>query len=150
MNSENATTKKNDKKAYKTLERVTIEDDLKDKLNSLTTAANLSLQGITEVSKSDVINLILKLHPDELSKVETDELRKTHFDVFKCLSWLQTQAKDAKNKGTEVSLKDLLEKSSEFMVDESNLKIKKPRAPRKSKVVGSELPRATVKPESPQ
>lgn len=86
----------------------------------------------------------------ELSKMETDELRKTHFDVFKCLSWLQTQAKDAKNKGTEVSLKDLLEKSSEFMVDESNQKIKKPRAPRKSKVADSELPQATVKPKSPQ
>tara|TARA_B110001454_G_scaffold155806_1_gene145094 strand:+ start:2810 stop:3262 length:453 start_codon:yes stop_codon:yes gene_type:complete len=150
MNNENTTPKKNEKKIYKPLERVTIEDELKDKLNSLTTAANLSLQGIAEVSKSDVVNLILKLHSGELSKMETDEFRKTHFDVFKCLSWLQTQAKDAKNKGSEVSLKDLLEKSSEFMVNESTAKTRKPRAQRKAKVAALELPLPGVNSESPQ
>jgi hypothetical protein len=133
--NENAVENKKDKKIYKALERVTIEDNLKNKLNLLTASANESLQGIAEVSKSDVVNLILKLHPDELSKTETDELRKIHFDVFKCLAWLQTKAKDAKEKGTEVSLKELFEKSSEFMVDASDSSSKKLRKTRKSKAV---------------
>lgn len=135
MNSqnENTTEIKKDKKFYKALERVTIEDDLKDKLNSLTVAANESLQGIAEVSKSDVVNLILKLHADALSKIETDELRKTHFDVFKCLAWLQTQAKDAKDKGADVSLKELFEKSNELMADASGVAVKKVRKARKNK-----------------
>lgn len=135
MSNENTTEIKKDKKVCKVLERVTIEDDLKDKLNSLMAAANESLQGIAEVSKSDVVNLILKLHADALSKPETDELRKTHFDVFKCLAWLQTQAKDAKEKGTNVSLKDLFEKSSELMADASNVAIKKARKARKKKTI---------------
>lgn len=126
-------------KKYKPLERVTIEDDLKDKLSSLTAMANESLQGITEVSKSDLINLILRLHAGSLSKLETDELRKIHFDVFKCLSWLQTKAKDAKEKGAEVSLKELFEKSSEFMTDaSSDSSVKKVRAPRKNKTIKTE------------
>lgn len=137
MNNQNesAVEIKKDKKVYKALERVTIEDDLKDKLNSLTLAANESLQGIAEVSKSDVVNLILKLHADALSKTETDELRKTHFDVFKCLAWLQTQAKDAKDKGADVSLKELFEKSNELMADVSSVAVKKVRKTGKIKPI---------------
>ena len=149
MNNENTAEAKKNKKIYKALERVTIENDLKDKLNSLTTAANESLQGIAEVSKSDVVNLILKLHADSLSKLETDELRKTHFDVFKCLAWLQTQAKDAKDKGADVSLKDLFEKNNELMSAASNVAIKKVRKARKNKTIeninGSDSPSLEIK-----
>ncbi len=134
MDYDNNAEVKKDKKVYKALERVTIEDELKEKLNSLTLAANESLQGISEVSKSDVVNLILKLHADSLSKIETDELRKTHFDVFKCLAWLQTQAKDAKQKGTDVSLKDLFEKSNELMAATCDVAVKKERKVKKSKM----------------
>lgn len=135
MDNENVAGNKKLKKTYKALERVTIEDGLKDKLNSLTAAANESLQGIAEVSKSDVVNLILKLHEDQLSKIETDELKKTHFDVFKCLTWLQNQAKDAKDKGAQVSLKELFEKSSEFMTETTNSQAVKARKPRKIKLI---------------
>ena len=124
---------KKDKKTYKSLERVTIEEDLKEKLNSLTVAANESLQGITEVSKSDVVNLIIKLHDNGLSKLETDELRKTHFDVLKCLTWLQNQARAAKDNGNEVSLKDLFAKSSELMADLTGAPAQKIRKSRKRK-----------------
>lgn len=134
MDNENANPDKKAKKAYKALERVTIEDGLKDKLNSLTAAANESLQGIAEVSKSDVVNLILKLHDDQLSKIESDELKKIHFDVFKCLTWLQNQAKDAKDKGAQVSLKELFEKSSEFMTETTSSQSVKTRKPRKNKL----------------
>lgn len=135
MDNENVAPNKKVKKTYKSLERVTIEDGLKDKLNSLTAAANESLQGIAEVSKSDVVNLILKLHEDQLSKIESDELKKIHFDVFKCLTWLQNQAKDAKEKGGQVSLKELFEKSSEFMTETTNSQAVKARKPRKIKLI---------------
>ena len=122
------------KNNYKPLERVTIDDSLKEKLNNLTRLANESLQGIAEVSKSNVINLILQLHDDGLSKQECDELRKTHFDVFKCLTWLQSQARIAKEQGVEVSLNELLDKSREIMVSDAvaPIKIRKPRS-RKAK-----------------
>jgi hypothetical protein len=114
-NLPNPTVKRKMKTDTKPLERVTIEDVLKNKLAQLTKAANDSLQGMANITRSDVINLLLKLHDDELSKAETEELRRIHFNVFKCLSWLQNQAKVAKEAGTEISLRELFEKSNDFM-----------------------------------
>jgi len=67
---------KNDKSKAKNLERVTIDDLLKEKLAALTAIANDSLEGVCSISKSDVVNLILKMHPDELSKNQILELKK--------------------------------------------------------------------------
>lgn len=46
----------------KPLERVTIEDCVKEKFNLLTNLANESLNGMATISKSDVINMILEQH----------------------------------------------------------------------------------------
>lgn len=114
----------------KPLERVTIEDNVKEKLNVLTKLANESLNGMATISKSDVVNMILELHSNELTKFEVDLLRKTHLDIFKHLSWLQTQAKLAKERGDDLSLSELMKKSNEFMSYEA---VKQERKPRKLK-----------------
>lgn len=136
-NLPNTTVKRKMKTDTKPLERVTIEDVLKNKLTQLTKAANDSLQGMANITRSDVINLLLKLHDDELSKAETEELRRIHFNVFKCLSWLQNQAKVAKEAGNEISLRELFEKSSDFMSADSKQTLVK-RA-RKSKKIDAEV-----------
>ena len=56
-NLQNPTVKRKNKTDTKPLERVTIEDVLKDKLTQLTKAANDSLQGMANITRSDVINL---------------------------------------------------------------------------------------------
>lgn len=111
----------------KALERVTIEDGVKEKLNLLTNIANESLNGMATISKSDVVNMILELHSNELTKIEVDLLRKTHLDIFKHLSWLQTQAKLAKERGDDLSLSELMKKSTEFMAHEAVKQVRKPR-----------------------
>ena len=111
----------------KPLERVTIEDGVKEKLNLLTSIANESLNGMATISKSDVVNMILELHSNELTKLEVDLLRKTHLNIFKHLSWLQTQAKLAKERGDELSLSELVKKSNEFMPYEAVKQVRKPR-----------------------
>ncbi len=117
------------KKDYKSLERVTIDEDLKEKLISLTRLANESLQGMASITKSDIVNLFIRLHSDVLSKAESEELKKMYFDIFKCLSWLQNQAKLAKERGDEVTLKELFERSSGLMATAKSpiKKIRKPR-----------------------
>ena len=126
------------KKSAKALERVTIENAIKEKLNSFESQANESLQGVATVNKSDIVNLILNLHDNQLSPLEIEELRKTHFDIFKCLTWLKNQAKDAKEKGHQVSLKDLMKKSSELMLEQTAPLVKKTRKPRKNKADASD------------
>lgn len=115
------------KSSAKPLERVTIEDSVKEKLNLLTNLANESLNGMATISKSDVVNMILELHSNELTKLEVDLLRKTHLDVFKHLSWLQMQAKLAKERGDDLSLSELMKKSNEFMAYEVVKQVRKPR-----------------------
>lgn len=138
MNDQNENIGKDEKsgnKKMKPLERVTIDDALKEKLTHLTQAANDSLQGMANVNKSDIVNLLIRLHDETLSKAETEELRKIHFSVFKCLTWLQNQAKAAKDSGAEISLNELFEKSREFMISpEDQIQAKRPRKYRKAKL----------------
>lgn len=56
-----------------------------------------------------------------------DLLRKTHLDIFKHLSWLQMQAKLAKERGDDLSLSELMKKSTEFMAHEAVKQVRKPR-----------------------
>lgn len=138
MSGQNENTNKGEKnsnKKMKPLERVTIDDALKEKLIRLTQAANDSLQGMANVNKSDIVNLLIRLHDENLSKAETEELRKIHFSVFKCLAWLQNQAKAAKDSGAEISLNELFEKSREFMTSpEDQTQPKRPRKYKKAKL----------------
>lgn len=127
MSEQNEVKKEKSKMSSKPLERVTIEEPQKEKLNLLTSLANESLNGMATISKSDLVNMILEQHSSELSKLEIDSLRKTHLDIFKHLSWLQAQAKLAKESGNEVSLAELMKKSSEFISCEQTAKVKKPR-----------------------
>ncbi|NUM60392.1 MAG: hypothetical protein HUU56_17315 [Bdellovibrionaceae bacterium] len=113
---------------------------MKEKLNLLTNLANESLNGMATISKSDVVNMILELHSNELTKLEVDLLRKTHLDIFKHLSWLQAQAKLAKERGDDLSLSELMKKSNEFMAEESSSQSVKTRKPRKKKLLGNSEP----------
>ena len=115
MSEQNETKKEKSKISSKPLERVTIEEPQKEKLTLLTSLANESLNGMATISKSDLVNMILEQHPNELSKLEIEILRKSHLDIFKHLSWLQAQAKLAKESGNDVSLAELMKKSSDFL-----------------------------------
>ena len=127
MSEQNEVLTKKVKSNPKPLERVTIEDSVKEKLNLLTNLANESLNGMATISQSDVVNMILELHSNELTKLEVDLLRKTHLDIFKHLAWLQTQAKLAKERGDDLSLSELVSKSNEFMAFEAVKQVRKPR-----------------------
>lgn len=128
MSEQNETKKEKSKISSKPLERVTIEEPQKEKLTLLTSLANESLNGMATISKSDLVNMILEQHPNELSKLEIEILRKSHLDIFKHLSWLQAQAKLAKESGNDVSLAELMKKSSDFLsCAQAVAKTKKPR-----------------------
>jgi hypothetical protein len=115
------------KKVYRQLERVSVTDENLRKLVGLTEQANAALLGVATITKSDIVNLTLGRREPALSKTEIEELKTTHFDVVKYLSWLQAQAKSAKENGTEFSLKELFERSQGIMAGTLG-----PRSPRKT------------------
>ncbi len=117
----------------KPVERIAIDDQLKEKLVQLTQQANDALQGMTSVSKSDVINFILKNHPSDFSKSELKDLRSEHFDEVKFSQWITTQLKDAKLNGTQISLKELVEQNFRLFDNNDNTS-RRPRVGRLKKV----------------
>src|SRR5688500_9935480 len=93
-------------KIAKPIERVTVSESLKEKLAALTAQANLALQGIATITKSDVVNLVLEDHADLLSPLELERLRALHIDQVKLALWLASEMRDAKRAGENVTLKE--------------------------------------------
>jgi len=125
---------KNEKPKGKSVERITIEESLKEKLTNLTNQANSALQGMATISKSDVMNFILKCHQSELSSKELAELKIEHLDEVKFSQWITKRLKDAQAKGESVSLKELIEQNI-GVFKERGAKSPKPREPRLKKSV---------------
>lgn len=132
------------KKENKVLERVTIRNDLKDKLSLLCTQANEALQGVATVTKSDITNLILRSHSGVLNKSEIEALKTEHFDELRFANWLAVRIRDAREAGESVSLKDLFEKSKPLM-DNIKLRSAKRTPKQKKKVLTNETQDSSIK-----
>jgi hypothetical protein len=112
-------------KPQKQIERVTIEDHLKEKLIKLTEQANAVLNGITTVTKSDVANMILAAHADDLNPAEIETLKSTHLDQVKFAFWVANRLKEARATGEKLTMSELLASSQPVL--------ERTRRPRKKK-----------------
>jgi len=113
------------KRAAKPLERVTIDPSLKEKLIRLTEQASAAMQGIASITKSDLVNMFLEDHAEELSAREIERLKATHIDQVKLAQWLADEMRSAKRAGESVTLKELLERCE--------LALTKPRAEKRTR-----------------
>jgi hypothetical protein len=102
-------------KPAKPIERVTIAEPLKLKLQALCDQANESLQGLASISKSDIINLLLDGHPGTLGKSEIERLRTEHFDEVRFAQWMANRLREARDSGEAMSIMDLIERSKGLM-----------------------------------
>lgn len=118
---------KENAKPQKQIERVTIEDRLKEKLTKLTEQANSSLQGIATVTKSDVANMLLEAHPDVLSHTEIEALKATHLDQVKFAYWVANRLKEARAAGETLTMQDVLAMSQPVMGSKPARTIRRPR-----------------------
>lgn len=121
-------------KPQKQIERVTIEDQLKEKLTSLTEQANAALQGVATITKSDVANMILSQHSHELNPTEIETLRATHVDQVKFAFWVANRLKEARANGENLTMEQLLVGSQSVVSDRP---ARMPRRPRKKKDTGA-------------
>ena len=124
-----STDEKPEKKTAKQIERAVIDDALKDKLARLVDQGNSALQGIATVTKSDIVNLVLEGHADELSGAEIERLKVTHLDQVKYAFWVANKLKTARAAGESLSLQDVLAMSSPAI----NGPARAPKLPRKKK-----------------
>jgi len=109
-------------KPAKQVERAVINDELKNKLVSMTAQANAALQGITIVTKSDIVNLVLGAHSDELSAAEIEALKAQHLDQVKFAFWVAKRVKEARDAGENLSMQDVLSMNHHFANDTKPVK----------------------------
>jgi hypothetical protein len=113
-------------KKPKAVERISISETMKEKLKSLTNQANESLEGITVLTKSDVINYLLKDHSGEFSNKELQDIRLIHFNELKFSQWMTSQLKTAQVRGEAMSLKELINRNLRLL-ESPNHKLRKTR-----------------------
>jgi hypothetical protein len=117
-----------------------IADLLKAKLQDLGSQANSILQGITTVTKSDVVNLILECHSGFLSASEIERLKALHLDQVKYAFWVANKLKAAKAAGQDVTLSEILESSQPLITGEGTAKRTRARRKKTVKDIATETP----------
>lgn len=114
--------KSSPKKISSPHERVTVADKIKDKLDKWVQQANDLFEGVITITKSDIINMLIKQHEEILSLAELQILHCDHYDEIKVATWLLEKVKESKRNGDHVQLQDLL---SKFAIPIKDRKIQK-------------------------
>lgn len=93
-NSESVTDFTTDKNKS-TIERVTLGKDEAEKLNNWLNQIKSETSGFLEVSKSDLVNFLIRNHGDQLKAKEIRLIRTHKYDLVKHLNWLTPLLKKA-------------------------------------------------------
>lgn len=130
------------------VERVTLGKDESEKLNHWLIQIKSETSGFLEVSKSDLVNFLIRSHADQLKSKDIKLIRTHKYDLVKHLNWLTPLLKKAIEENDRerilalhTELKALEIKSGIKVAQKtSEPKIKKPRKLRakKSEVNSSE------------
>ena len=78
-----------------TIERVTLGKVEAEKLNSWLNQIKSETSGFLEVSKSDLVNFLIRNHGDQLKAKEIKLIRTHKYDLVKHLNWLTPLLKKA-------------------------------------------------------
>ncbi|MBL7555888.1 MAG: hypothetical protein JNM24_08710 [Bdellovibrionaceae bacterium] len=93
-NSESVTESTTDKHKS-TIERVTLGKDEAEKLNYWLNQIKSETSGFLEVSKSDLVNFLIRNHGEQLKAKEIRIIRSHKYDLVKHLNWLTPLLKKA-------------------------------------------------------
>lgn len=132
--------------ANASIERATISEDLKEKLSALAAQANEALSGVASVTKSDIVNLLLEDHSNELSEIQIEKLRSRHVDEVKYAFWIAKRLKQARANGEALSFQDILAQNSMPLPARAATQKRTRRKRKTENVDGSE----TMTPQQPE
>ena len=77
------------------IERVTLGKDESDILNKWLMQIKGSTKGFLDLTKSDLVNFLIKSHSEDLSAKEIKKIRLSHYSLIKHLNWITPQLKKA-------------------------------------------------------
>ncbi len=82
-------------KQQKNIERVTLGSEESDKVIAWLKQLNESSKGFLSLTKSDVVNFLIRDHKLELSSKELHQLRTDHYDPIRHINWIAPRIKEA-------------------------------------------------------
>lgn len=77
------------------IDRVSLVKDESDRLNKWLTQIKNSTKGFLDLTRSDLVNFLIKSHADELTAKEIKNIRLSHYSLIKHLNWITPQLKKA-------------------------------------------------------
>ena len=84
-----------DQKVKTQVDRVTLNKDESDKVNNWLRQIKDSSKGFLDLTRSDLVNFLIKSHCDELPLKEIKKIRLAHYSLIKHLNWITPQLKKA-------------------------------------------------------
>jgi len=88
-------------------DRVSLTPESLARLSSWILEAEGHLKG-SRLTKSDLVNFLIKSHSASLSERELEQLEREHFDEVRFAAWALRQIKEARAQGKELSLADVV------------------------------------------
>lgn len=77
------------------IDRVTLNKNESDKINSWLGQIKESSRGFLDLNRSDLVNYLIKSHNAELTAKEIKNIRLAHYSLIKHLNWITPQLKKA-------------------------------------------------------
>lgn len=129
------------KNSVKALDRVTLGKEEAIKISEWLKQIEDSSSGFLQLSRSDVVNFLIREHKSELTPREKQQIRVQHYDPIKHLNWITPRLKDALQRADAAAVSALQAeiKSIELSVISKFLKPSGPNC--SSEALSSEKPK---------
>lgn len=84
-----------DQKIKSQVDRVTLNKNESEKINTWLQQIKESSKGFLDLTRSDLVNYLIKSHLDVLTAKEIKNIRSAHYSLIKHLNWITPQLKKA-------------------------------------------------------
>lgn len=84
-----------DQKVKSQVDRVTLNKNESEKINTWLRQIKESSKGFLDLTRSDLVNYLIKAHIDLLTIKEIKKIRLAHYSLIKHLNWITPQLKKA-------------------------------------------------------
>lgn len=94
-------------KSTKFVDRVTIGNDEAKKVDSWLRQVNQYSKGFLSLTKSDIVNFLIRSRRGDLTPKELLQIRADHYDPIRHITWITPQIKVALSSGDLIRVKEL-------------------------------------------
>lgn len=93
----------------KSPERVLVGDTESKRLDDWIEVVDKKFQGFIKVTKSDLVNFLIRDHHEQLSRDELERIKRSNYDEGRFLTWAVSKWKESQKIGDHFKMTDIFE-----------------------------------------